>query len=262
MAGLSAQEELILLRKRARRRLVGAVVLVLVATLVLWKVVGRVQEQPSMRPESVLVVGVASAPVNARTPASGPRVSSAPSTASQPQTTALPESLSTLSQPVPAQDLARAEGSAAAHKRPPVDASAAVHHKSETKPAKPKADRAAAPDSAQVKPKAKPKKEPDPAAILEGRADTTTDTAPDAATSVHKYVIQLAALSDPAKADALRGKLSDLGVQARFSKVQTSKGDVTRVRVGPFSSRDAANAVLRKLANAGVSGIVMGVPAQ
>jgi len=261
MAGLSAQEELILLRKRARRRLVGAVVLVLVATLVLWKVVGRVPEQP-MRPESVLVVGVASAPVPAKTAASAPRAASAPSSASQPQTTALPESLSTLSQPVPAQDLAHAEGSAAVHKRPPADASAPTHHKNDSKAAKPKADNATAAAATPAKPKSKAKKQADPAAILEGRADSA-DTTPDAAaTTSHKFVIQLAALSDPAKADALRGKLSDLGVQARFSKVQTSKGDVTRVRVGPFASRDAANAVLRKLANAGVSGIIMGVPAQ
>jgi hypothetical protein len=49
---LSAHDELILLRKRARRRLVGAVVLVTVSTGVLWNVVGHLPDQ-QMRPESV-----------------------------------------------------------------------------------------------------------------------------------------------------------------------------------------------------------------
>ena len=50
MPGLSTHEELILLRKRARRRLVGAIVLVLISTVVLWQVVGSVPEQ-QMKPE-------------------------------------------------------------------------------------------------------------------------------------------------------------------------------------------------------------------
>ena len=69
MPGLSAQEELILLRKRARRRLVGAVVLVLLATAVLWRVLGRVEELP-MKPESVLIVGESASGALATTPAS------------------------------------------------------------------------------------------------------------------------------------------------------------------------------------------------
>lgn len=255
MAGLSAQEELILLRKRARRRLVGAVVLVLVATLVLWKVVGRVQEQP-MRPESVLVVGVASGPAQRSAPAASAPVAASAPAAAHADATVLPESLSTLSQPVPSQQVARAEGSAAAARKPaapPAQASAPAHRKPEARPAHPAAE--PTPEAP-----ARPRKKPDPAAILEGRADGA-DTPEPAAQGGSKYVIQLAALSDPAKADALRGKLSEIGVQARFSKVQTSKGEATRVRVGPFASRDEANAVLRKLARAGVSGIIVGVRA-
>ncbi|BEV71264.1 hypothetical protein THUN1379_07460 [Paludibacterium sp. THUN1379] len=257
MAGLSAQEELLLMKKRARRRLVGAIVLVLIATVVLWKVLGRVQDQP-MRPESVLVVGVASGGTQTAPGAKAPAAraaASAPQDASRPEATALPESLSTLSEPVNPAVAARSDGSAphvtaAARGK---EASAAVHRKpaeasaAHGKPARPKT------------PDAKPHKAVDPAAILEGRADGADSVAaakPSADGS--KYVIQLAALSDPAKADALKAKLAGLGVDARFSKVQTSKGPATRVRVGPFASRSEANAVLRKLANAGVSGIVVG----
>jgi hypothetical protein len=56
---LSAHDELILLRKRARRRLVGAVVLVTVSTGVLWNVVGHLPDQ-QMRPESVEIASEAS----------------------------------------------------------------------------------------------------------------------------------------------------------------------------------------------------------
>ncbi|TDR73015.1 SPOR domain-containing protein [Paludibacterium purpuratum] len=258
MAGLSAQEELLLLKKRARRRLVGAVVLVLIATVVLWKVLGRGAEQP-MRPESVLVVGVASGAAQSAAPAA-PVVSSAPKEASRPEATALPESLSTMSQPVAPDLKARAEGSAPqnavpSHKSAGGEASAPAHKRA--------ADASAAhakPAHAKTPPAAaKPHKAVDPAAILEGRAEGG-DAAPVAkpADGGGKFVIQLAALSDSAKADALKARLADLGVDARFSRVQTSKGAVTRVRVGPFASRAEANAVLKKLAHAGVSGIVVG----
>ncbi|MCD5328394.1 SPOR domain-containing protein, partial [Chromobacterium piscinae] len=65
---LSSHDELILLRKRARRRLVGAVVLVSIATVVLWNVVGHLPEQ-QMKPESIEIMGGASAPVAASAPA-------------------------------------------------------------------------------------------------------------------------------------------------------------------------------------------------
>jgi DedD protein len=48
-----------------------------------------------------------------------------------------------------------------------------------------------------------------------------------------------------------------MGVEARFSKVETSKGAATRVRVGPFAREADAQAVLKKLARAGVSGIII-----
>jgi DedD protein len=110
------------------------------------------------------------------------------------------------------------------------------------------------------------KKTADPMAILEGReahAEPAKDK-PAAETAKKndggkRFSIQLAALSDPQKVDALRSRLAAAGVAAHFAKVQTSKGDVTRVRVGPFKSRDEADAAMHRLSKAGVSGIVVGV---
>lgn len=257
---LSTQDELILLRKRARRRLVGAVVLVSIATVVLWNVVGHLPEQ-QMKPESIEIMGGASAPVPTQAQASRPASAPAavPHAASQPLAeapavakpgaTELAANLSAITEP---------KADAPAQAAPPVKSPASLaaatakpEHKPEPKPkAEPKPE-----------PKAeKPRKQADPAAILEGRfdAEAKPEAKPKADSAAGgKSVIQLAALSDPAKVDAMRAKLQAAGVSAHFSKVETSKGEVTRVRVGPFNSHAEAQAALQKLSKAGINGIIV-----
>ncbi|MDC7707383.1 SPOR domain-containing protein [Vogesella indigofera] len=248
---LSAHDELLMLRKRARRRLVGAIVLVLVATTVLWNVLDALPEQ-EMKPEQVEISGLpASAPPQAP-------VALPPVAASAPQETDI---LATL----PPEDSVLAPPPAADASRPPAVVPVApavavtppaVPKAAEPKPVEPKP---VAPKVADKKPEpvvAEKKTAPDPAAILEGREAEAPRAATTAATA-EKYQVQLAALSDADKISALKQRLSAVGVAARFSKVQTSKGEVTRVRVGPFGSRAEADAALRKLERAGVSGIIV-----
>ncbi|MFB9169161.1 SPOR domain-containing protein [Chromobacterium piscinae] len=250
---LSSHDELILLRKRARRRLVGAVVLVSIATVVLWNVVGHLPEQ-QMKPESIEIMGGASAPVAASAPAAAakPAASQAVADAAVPapalgNTTELPANLSSVIAPPPA------ETAKPAAKPAPAVAEAAP--KPEPKP-EPKSKPEPKPEKRKEEPKAEKPRKADPAAILEGRVDP--DSHPAKSEPAHgKSVIQLAALSDPAKVDALRGKLSAIGVTAHFSKVETSKGEVTRVRVGPFASQAEAQAALQKLAKSGINGIII-----
>jgi DedD protein len=73
------------------------------------------------------------------------------------------------------------------------------------------------------------------------------------AASSEAFVVQLAALSDSAKADALKGRAALAGLPAYTDKV----GSLTRVRVGPYPSRDAAKAAAAKLAQNGMSGQVV-----
>ena len=286
---LSTHDELLLLRKRARRRLVGAIVMVSLSTAVLWNVVDALPEQ-AMKPEAVDITGLqaASQPAAVVAPPAPPVV------ASQPVTDLLatlpPDEPETASQPVVKPPVVLAKPPA----QPPVPAviapapSGAPVANPDVKPlpkpelpaepkpqAKPKAE-AKAETKAEPKPVAKEpakdskpkpaaeKKAIDPMAILEGResahaepAKPAKDNAADAAPG-KKFSIQLAALSDPQKVDALRSRLAAAGVSARFSKVQTSKGEVTRVRVGPFKSREEADAAMRRLSKAGVTGIVVG----
>ena len=255
---LSAHDELLMLRKRARRRLVGAIVLVLVATTVLWTVLDALPEQ-EMKPEQVEISGLpASAPTPA--PAALPPVA-----ASAPQETdilaTLPPEDSVLVPP-PAAEASRAQAvapvvvpavapAAQVAEAPPVAPKPVVSKPVEPKPQAPKvADKKPEPAVAEKKAVT------DPAAILEGR-EAEAPRASTAAKSTEKYQVQLAALSDPEKISALKQRLSAAGVAASFSKAQTSKGEVTRVRVGPFGSRAEADAALRKLERAGVSGIIV-----
>ncbi|QBJ76688.1 SPOR domain-containing protein [Aquitalea sp. USM4] len=303
---LSAHDELILLRKRARRRLVGAVVLVTVSTGVLWNVVGHLPDQ-QMRPESVEIaseasgapaetalppavhVASASAPAVGKPVASAPALASASAPVAKTVGTQLPADLNSVVPDKPAATTASVAAPAAvaavatvgaiaagqSKAKAPEGASQPLVHEPPKKKVASKPVEARQPVVADSKPAKAEKpapakhKQPDPAAILSGHFDDEPASKPAAVKKSEskpekvdnvgngKSVIQLAALSDPAKADALKNKLSALGVSAHFSKVQTSKGEVTRVRVGPFASRAEAEAALRKLSQAGVSGIVV-----
>ncbi|MFC3532192.1 SPOR domain-containing protein [Vogesella facilis] len=271
---LSTHDELLMLRKRARRRLVGAIVLVSVSTAVLWNVVDALPEQ-AMKPESVDITGLqtASAPQ-----AVAPKPAAVPQQASQPETELLatlpPEEAVTLPPAAatvpPVAAAPPAPPPAVAEKPKPEPAPAklpeAVKPPVTSKPVVKEAPKEAPKLAEKPKPKETPKpdgqKAADPMAILEGRDDGKPAAKPASETAKpsadgKRFSVQLAALSDPAKVDALKSKLTAAGVNARFSKVQTSKGEVTRVRVGPFPSREEADASLRRLAKAGVTGIVV-----
>ena len=82
-------------------------------------------------------------------------------------------------------------------------------------------------------------------AILEGKP-------PAAAESSQKFVLQVAALSDPDKVEELRDKLKKAGISSFTQKAPG--GGVTRIRVGPFGSKEEAEKVRAKLSGMGLSG--------
>ena len=67
------------------------------------------------------------------------------------------------------------------------------------------------------------------------------------------FVVQLGAFSDAAKTAGLKSRAADLGLSSYTDK----SGALTRVRVGPFPSRQAAIDAAVKLAEAGMNGQVM-----
>lgn len=235
MADAPISEELTALKKRARRRLVGAVALVLIALIVLWTVMDD-QPPQSLVQESVAIVS--SKPALAGTVRPDPVMPPAELTAEQTEPPVLPAA--------PVQD---------------TPAPAAVKP-AEAKPvSKPEPKQVEKPAEKPVeKPPLKP--EPtvkDPAKLLDGLED---DLAKQAAKHVDKptgkFFLQIGAFADATKASALQSKAKAAGVNVHTEAVKTEKGELTRLRAGPYASRELAEQAHGKLAAAGVSSNIVG----
>ena len=68
--------------------------------------------------------------------------------------------------------------------------------------------------------------------------------------------MQVFAFSDDKGANSLVNKLKGRGFPAYTEPVNTSRGTLWRVRVGPFPSREGANAARDKLKHEGYNGLV------
>jgi len=86
---------------------------------------------------------------------------------------------------------------------------------------------------------------------------STPDAAADTnAPSVEGFVVQLAAFTDDKGANALANRLKRTGYPAYTEPVETDRGTLWRVRVGGYPSRAAAGAARAKLKAEGHNGIV------
>jgi DedD protein len=82
------------------------------------------------------------------------------------------------------------------------------------------------------------------------------DTRPNAVSPAGGFVIQLAAFADAKAAPALASKLKTSGFPAYTETLKTQQGTMRRVRVGPYPTREVADAELAKLNAAGYHGVV------
>jgi DedD protein len=67
-------------------------------------------------------------------------------------------------------------------------------------------------------------------------------------------VVQVIALADAEKAKQMRENIAAAGIKSYTEVVKTSKGDVTRVRAGPFATRVAAEKAREQLKALGMNG--------
>jgi DedD protein len=97
-------------------------------------------------------------------------------------------------------------------------------------------------------------------AILEGKQaekdkekekDKSADAGASAGTG--RFVLQIAALSSPEKAAEVQARLREAGISSYTQKTTTPSGELIRVRVGPLSREDAEK-VRAKLGKLGMSG--------
>lgn len=96
--------------------------------------------------------------------------------------------------------------------------------------------------SAQAKPEAEPKPAPKPDARSEAKPDKPAD--PDGQTRV---VIQVGAFEDSKKITEVRSKLERAGIKTYIQVVDTKDGKRTRVRAGPFASKAEAEKAAEKI---------------
>ena len=91
-----------------------------------------------------------------------------------------------------------------------------------------------------------------PASINEKASASPVPTASREAS----FVVQLGAFSTPAKAARQSEKVTSQNFSAYTEIVKSGKEEVTRVRVGPFATREEADKTREKLKNLGFEGVV------
>jgi DedD protein len=115
-----------------------------------------------------------------------------------------------------------------------------------------------APAVARIEAAPKPTAEPRPAApndaapvkaLLEGKPTVRDDAG--------RFVVQVGAFADASAARETRLKVEKLGLKTYTQVASTSAGERIRVRVGPFGSRDEADKALAKARAAGLTAVVL-----
>lgn len=242
---VSSEAQAAELRGRARRRLVGAVAMVLAAVIVLPMVLDS---------EPVPVSDDIAIRVPDRNSPYQPSGFDAPPTLAQ--NDALPEF------PSPAQGEANEPVVTPPPlvAPPPMSTSVIPSVPRDTPPAAPRAEPA---PSAAPKPDTRPATPAKPAdkprsddgaqalALLEGRGQPAAPK-PQASQAKGNFFLQIAAYTTQTEAQSRRDKLHQAGVTNAFVEQTSANGKVQyRLRVGPFPSRDAAQAAQARLRTLG-----------
>jgi DedD protein len=231
-------------RTRARRRLIGAAVLVgagIIGFPLLFETQPRpiavdipieVASREGAAPLSLPAPRTGTTPVpKPAAPAATERVAEAPIEPAQPPVSAVPAASSVLPSPPAASAPPRVERATAASSAP--------------------ASRVAAPAAAV----------PDEArraqALLDGEPATTNKaSAPAAAASDARggrFVVQAGAYTDAAALREARQKVERLGMKTYTQVIETESGSRTRVRVGPFATREEADKAAARIKGSGLA---------
>jgi len=183
---MAESQEIGALRRRGRRRLVGAIALVLLAVIVLPMVFDSEPRQGT----PAVSVRIPSEDDTAFSPKPAPKAVPAPSPAAKPE----PQ------KPAPAAEPEKAAAGADAPKNP-------------------------------AKPEAK---------------------AESALAGGEQFYFQVGAFSDPAKVKEVTGKLKAAGLPHYTEQIAVAKGRATRIRVGPYDSRAAAEKAAEQVKSLGL----------
>jgi DedD protein len=213
MTGEQAQDA----RARARRRLIGAMVL-LGLGVIAFPLLFETQPRPIAVDIPIVIP---------------PREGAAPLALPAPKAAAVPAASAASAPIVPAV---------------PAPAVAAT-------PAATPAAPAASSAPTEVKPAAAPAPKPAVAAAPAPKPATEAPAAAPAPST--RFVVQIGAFAEAAAVRDVRAKAQKAGVSTFTQVVETSDGKRTRVRVGPFDSREAAEKAAAQVKAAGLPGSVL-----
>lgn len=242
-------------RKRARRRLIGAIALVLLMVTVLPMLL---DDRSDQAPHPEVAISIPSqddgnfaskiVPVTPATPAP-------PAATPEPQ----PVQLASPIEPAPANPEPKpaAEPKPAPEAKPEIQASPApaVEPKAEPKKAEPKPEpKAEKPEPAKPVIKVEPKPEVKHPPKPKPEAAKVEKTEPAKAEGVS---VQIGVFSDSAKVAQVKGKIADLGIKCGTEQLDTKNGVKIRLRCGPYKTRADAEAAQGSLKTAGFGNTIL-----
>ena len=223
MARVKNEKDL-LLRKRARRRLVGSIVLVIVAIIVLPMILERAPKQE--RKEVDIIIPSENLPDESSTVVTREGIVSD----TDPNSTN-------------------------------------VDSGTQVKDAKTKSSNEVITEEEQIieskpellaKPIQRKKDQSGKAEVSEVGSKNNRQNKDSVAITIVKFVVQLGAFSDLKKAKHQQHSLASNGIKKVYTETVRNKNkEVTRVRIGPFSTREAAEKEQKKLRKLGVNGVIM-----
>jgi len=238
-------DQALILKKRARRRLVGAVALVLLMIIILPQIL---QDRSALAKPEPIKITMPEVKHEQTSEPNEPQVLAQPvieQSVTEPQNTAETELI----------DTPNVENIAAIKE---AEAKELERRKSLAKAAEAKAEPVVA-----VKPEIK---KPEPAKVVKPveKVAVETNTAPPKAVeeksapkAVSNFTVQVGVYSDAANVKRLQEQLKQAGFATTTEKATTPKGDALRLKAGKFTSRQDAMNALVKIKEIGLSGIVI-----
>jgi DedD protein len=233
-------------RTRARQRLLGALVL-LVVGVIAFPLLFETQPRPLATDTPIRLTqrdsGVVGGPAAAVPPATRPELpadagveapaASSPAVAPVAAPASTPVVAPSPAPSVPQQAAPRPAAASAPAKTPPAPTTVAVAASAATRP-EPKAPARPAP-----------------------QASAAAATAAAASAATGRFVVQVGAFGDARTLREARQKVEKLGLKTYTQVIESAAGPRTRVRVGPFDSRSDAEAAAKRLQGGGLPAAIL-----
>ena len=118
---------------------------------------------------------------------------------------------------------------------------------------KDKTDKARAEEAARARALLEGKPEPK----TEAKTDNKADNKADAKTSAERSIVQFGSFADAAKAAEVRRKVEGTGLKTYTQEIDTPRGKLIRLRVGPFNKTEDAEAAAKKIKALGLPAAIL-----